>query len=317
MVINSSTATHLGPISNSLGLLFSALCSAFQIPRKIDSIFSTAALRGLLCTPASESIDKQSIPSWHLLGSQRNGWPTQGVGTLQGRTGPAGARRRLIGQQPHLANLATMRVEKDFQCDIRDIVGFSASKSPLKQFSNTDDMIRSQRPDWLEVSQENLANLLSHAGIRILHQKATTEHFARYAWDGRLWLCNEDGSHHVAAAKYVARMLDERVPMTGKLVTHALNGDAVTALRRTYDILAMPESITFGAFYKLMEDLGATWLWVDLPNPFEQVHGIFLPKSEVRSRYVAGQLRRVGVPDLGALLGSLVERQASLSRNCR
>ncbi|RYH57779.1 MAG: hypothetical protein EON54_11730, partial [Alcaligenaceae bacterium] len=75
----------------------------------------------------------------------------------------------------------------DVECDISEVFGFSASKSELRDFSSTDEMVEANSRDMIDaITHEKLAKNLAHSEIRIIHARCTTDHFARYLWDGHL-----------------------------------------------------------------------------------------------------------------------------------
>jgi hypothetical protein len=74
----------------------------------------------------------------------------------------------------------------------------------------------------------------------------------------------------------------------------------VALLRSDYDmylVSAKPELAN--AFFDAMESYGATWLWHEMPRPYESAKAIFLPRGEGPSMRVSAALRDAGLVDLG------------------
>jgi hypothetical protein len=269
-------------------------------------------LRASLDVP-KPCIDAASVPRWHELGVHApSGLPRRERGFLLGWHFSAGRWQSFHLVRPEYAQLAHCQVELNWCCDVTDIDGFAASKAELRCFSSIDAMAEA-RCQWLisEVASERLAKSLAHKEIRIIHDQATSDHFARYLWDGRLWLVNAGGSHHTAAAKYLSARLGQPVPLVGKCHTYSLNARAIADLRRDFEMFAISEEDMegFGAFSEAMCALRATWLHHPLPRPYEVAMAVLLPRSEARSMRAAAELRAAGIADLGAHLAALCARQ--------
>lgn len=283
-------------------------------PVKLQRLLAATPDLPMRLSDPAPCILASSVPAWHRLndGISLNVYDRLPRGTLRGwkRIG-----RDYRGYQIHRAEYEQICVEttvKGWWCDISDVHGFGASKSKLSDFSSTDAMVERNSRDMInEITLEKLAENLAHDEIRILHRKKTTDHFACYQWDGRLWLMNSGGSHHFAAAKYIASRLPQRVPLQADLRVYALNEDAISSLRRDFEIFAAPNHATFSnCFFEAMRSFSATWHWHVMPVPFNHTRAILLPRSERRSMRVAEEFAKTGVVDLGRVLSDLAANQA-------
>lgn len=262
---------------------------------------------------AAPCIHASSVPRWHELGAYPPlGGPRRQRGFLLGWHATNGGWQSFHLVRTEYAQIALCEIEQGWCCDVADIDGFSASKADLWAFSSTDAMAEA-RCQWLisEITPERLAKSLAHSEIRIIHSPGTSDHFARYLWDGRLWLMNDGGSHHTAAAKFLSARLGQPVPLVGKLYTYSLNTLAVASLRRDFEMFALgdEDAESSNAFFEAMERFRATWLWHPLPRPYEGARAVLLPRSEARSMRVAVELRSAGIADLGAHLAALCAYQ--------
>lgn len=263
----------------------------------------------------SPSIGVSNIVQWHKLGdtSASSFGLRQQRGTLMGWkvTGDDHYRSCRL-HRPEFEQMVHKQIVDDWECDIADVHGFAAYKSELNEFASTDQMAETKCPDLIdEISQENLAKNLAHREIRIIHH-ANIDYFARHLWDDRLFLMNDGGSHHFAAAKYIATRLPQSVPLKGKLYTYSLNALAIESLRADYEMFVISDAAVIACdFHRSMEAFRATWLWFSLPLPYEHAKGVFFPKNEPRSRRVANRLRHAGVVDLGLFLTNLAASQVS------
>lgn len=251
-----------------------------------------------------------SVTSWHDLGTDTN-WPSRERGDLLGWRARSDGYSSFRMMRFEYQAISRCTVTEGWTCDITDVHGFSASKSDLRQFAHTDQMVETKAQRMInEITEDMLRENLAHNEIRILHNRGG-DHLARFLWDGRLFLVNSGGSHHFAAAKYIAARLRLPVPITGRFKEYSLNSSAIDSLRRDFEMFmlpAKPAELT-NSFHDAMEKLRATWLWHHLPWPLSDTRAILLPRAQLRSMRVAMKLRRAGATDLGAFLSHLALRQ--------
>ncbi|TAL63593.1 MAG: hypothetical protein EPN79_15665 [Burkholderiaceae bacterium] len=241
-------------------------------------------------------LDRPGLPANHV-----RGWARDSDGRLQSTCQRVDA----------LGRLASLREQTGWHCDIRDIAGFSASKSDLDRTATMDDFARAFCPRYIEdVSETGLRKNLAHSEIRILHSANSADHFVSYAWDGRLMLANGGGSHHLAAACYIARRTKTAVPVAGTLYEYKLDPTAINALRGSYEILLVPDDVRFsnGLFDALQAD-AVSHYWMDVPRQLPGLQALLLPRGEVRSMRAAEILKEAGAFDLGQHLTNLVVLQ--------
>lgn len=282
------------------------------------------ALRGLLSKglhrkgnlPEPErSAAEGRVVKWHEWASHTVlDWPRLPVATLRGW---APRRDGYVSQSvrvPELAALGGSVVVDEYTLDLRNIEGFSSSKSDLHEYTNIEDFAQRRCPDWIsDVSHESLRKLLAHDEIRVLHSQHHTDHFSQYGWDGRVFLSNAGGSHHTAAAQYVANRLQADVPMSAPLRMYLLNAAAVNALAARYEVFAVPDDALFQVpFHDALKAAGAAYLWHRMPAPYEDQRAVFLPREHARSLAAATELRAAGAPDINSHLSMLVERQQAM-----
>lgn len=205
-----------------------------------------------------------------------------------------------------LLSLGTVREIERWSCDIQDVFGFAASKSELRDFQSMDAMVeKNSRPMITPISKEKLEENLAWPEIRIISQKGH-DFFSTWTWDGRVYLINSGGSHHFAAAKYIAKRIEVDVSLCGRYTIFGINQLAVSSLRRDFDIYVMSWHCEQQLrFHRAMKNFEATYYWKDLPRPYNEQIAIFLPKAEKRSAKVSQLLRDEGFQDLGRYLQGL------------
>lgn len=297
-----------------LNYLYDSLSESFGTPaRVIKMLAKHPDIRVRIEEPAPV-IAAGSVMQWHYWGKHSPGhWPRRPLGRIMGWKHEGGSYRSFEEHRPELEKFGLEDVTAQWTCDIQDLAGFSSSKSTLTDFTSTDDMVETNSPEMIdEITEEKLLKNLAHGEIRILHQKdTTTDHFARFLWDGRMFLMNDGGSHHLAAARYIASRLKRPVSLSAKLYTYSINPEAVNTLRSDFDLYLMsskPE--IFNDFHDAMESFEATYLLHQLPRPYsDDTHVILLPRNEPRSARVSKELGKAGLFDLGQHFGDLCARQ--------
>lgn len=253
------------------------------------------------------SIDGGCVVRWDELGGALNE-----SGHLMGWRARPGRYDGITLERPEYRLLQQVREQQDWSCDIAELDGFSASKSVLADFNTTDDLVEANSPHLVDrIDSAKLAQNLAHPEIRILNRRRTSDHFYRFAWDGRLFLANGGGSHHLAAAKYIAARMGRQVELRGRLRTYALNPEPVHALCEDFEMVVLPDSAKLWcATFDALQDLRATWYQHGLPRHAGRGTVLLLPKSEPRSVTAAREFRRAGLTSFNAFLDGLLKGQS-------
>ncbi len=120
-------------------------------------------------------------------------------------------------------------------------------------------MVRTNAREMIgNISAEGLRKNLAHDEIRLL-RKNPTDWVQVHQWDQRMFVVNDGGSHHLAAAKYIAARIDAPVPVQALLHYYSVNEDAVALLRTEYEIYLVSDKPELAnAFFNAMQSYGAT-----------------------------------------------------------
>lgn len=259
------------------------------------------------------SIAASSIVPWHDLGKAPIlQWPHRPAERLLGWRYSNDRYHSFEVERPEYGQIGQIK-DVQWECDIQDVHGFLYSKSELTDFANMEAMVETNSQEMIgEISEAMLLKNLAHREIRIIHNPNTTDHFAHYSWDPlqRVFLMNDGGSHHFAAARYIAKRLGKPVPLQGRLRSHSINSSAIESLLRDYDVYVISDETEISnAFHHAMEMFRATWLWHSMPKPYDNSRAILLPKTEGRSMRVSAALRDAKITDLGQCLRMLCANQ--------
>lgn len=287
---------------------------SFGSPIKIAKLFAKHPSLVMPLEEPKRSISAYSTVPWHEFGYDFGiTFQRRKKGELLGWRW-SGYWHSFGVQREEYDRIAVEKKQENWTVDITAIDGFGASKEDLRLFSSIEEMAtRTCKGLIKDVSVDGLARCLKHTGIGLIHKpKTTTDDFFTYAWDGRLWLSNTDGSHHTAAAQYIASRLKEPVPLTGRLRTYEINGTALRSLFSDYEVFAVGTSDPMAecAFNDAMRDIRATWLWHHLPKPYYgKGKAVLFPKNDRRSMLVAREFKKAGGIDLARFLLSLIALQ--------
>lgn len=152
-----------------------------------------------------------------------------------------GEQGHSFGRWPHPLTPLTKCSVVDWKGSFSDIDGLSGSKSPLEAFADLDEFARARCPKWITpATQEQLAWCLDHKPIDEWRANGATMFLAD--WDQRIFLLNSDGSHHFAAARYLAKELEVLIDISGELKHWALCLDALSRLKRQYALFCLCKS---------------------------------------------------------------------------
>lgn len=252
-----------------------------------------------LLAPES-NIDMARVPKWHRLIELAALRRRHDRIELMGWRNESNHYSGFTASCPALANLVRKATFDAWSCDLQDVHGFSNSKSKLETFCSMEEMVKTNSTEMIDdVSIEGLRKNLAHDQIRLLREPPT-DWLQVHQWDKRMYVVNDGGSHHLAAAKYIAARIGAPVPLRAPLHYYSIDPNAVAQLRGDYEIyLVKDEPKLANTFFDLMRSYGATWLWHDLPQPYEMAKAIFLPRDEAQSMRVSQAFREAGFVDLG------------------
>lgn len=220
-----------------------------------------------------------------------------------------GRYRGDLFELPVLGRLVQQMPTQPWTCDIRDIDGIAASKGPIEDCATLDEFAESHcRTLIQEHTEENLMANWRHEG-RFERSDGSYIMLRQFAWDDRTFWLNGGGSHHFAAARYLAGRLDRKLRVHGQLLRCELAQQPVAELLRQFYVLGMPTE-SYEAIFPQFEDYGVPHFWAKGPDPLGG-RAVLLPRSETRAQMAAELLIEHGVFDLGAQLLADLRRQQS------
>lgn len=290
-----------------LGLSFGSSGLSRSGRKAIVSFGSCLAARPLVWQWPAKNISLGSVVKWHELG-RANPFVYPRTRDYEFVGFEANKRHYSVGRT-FIAQLdAVVRhdVIENFACDLLDVEGFGASKAPLSQLADMDEFATQRSAKYIEqISESALKKNLAHKEIRILHSPGS-DFFVRHSWDGRLFLANNGGSHHLSTARYIAARLPIGVPLCAPLHSYTFDEKALDAVLGNYcfGVIDSP-AVLVTAFFQAMSTAKAGFYWFRPPAPYDQLRGIIFPRKDIRSHEAFGLLKTMGMFDLGAYLKTL------------
>lgn len=253
--------------------------------RRRAGIFKGSTVMWDHLAQTSPSIDKSTYGGWCFKGVQGN----------QSRvTNPCGA----------LAE--TIRVP-DFDFDITEVEGICNSQSEDRSFDSVQDFGRDYAA-YLKVSADEagFAVMTRHREVRLIHSPGS-DTLMLQAWDGRLFVCNGGGSHHLAGAAYIAREIGRAMPLRAQLSLDCLNAPAWRWLLEQFFVLQVPRN------HRVLADVamlaGAAYL-IELPVWVSQSSLLLIPSQARVSRDIVDIHLTAGVREVAEDIAELLRLQA-------
>lgn len=295
-----------------LKTIFNAIQEDFGRPASLYTLLNAHLLRSAELESPIRDIALESVARWHEWGEAPfNDCSHRNRGELIGWRYEDGSYSSFFAKREEFANFGSCEITEGWECDIQNVTGLAASKSELKDFDSLDRMVETNSRNMIEpITGDKLRENLAWKEIRVLSRDDPSDFFARYLWDGRVFLVNSGGSHHFAAARYIAARIGSPVTLRGALHTYAINEMAVASLQRNYEmfvIAEVPESSL--DFHNAMRSFDASYLWQYLPRPHREGRAILLPRTDPRSMRVAAALHEAKFFNLNLYLQQLVARQ--------
>lgn len=144
---------------------------------------------------------------------------------------------------PMLKNLMSSEIIPDWKCEIQTITNVSSSKSCLSDFTDLNDIVTQNSRELIsEITLENLAKNMNHYESRIFHE--STQTVSCELWSKTFTWHNTGGSHHFAAARYIAHKLDEGVKLTAQLELTYLDEQKFRDLFSKYEVFLISSKNT-------------------------------------------------------------------------
>lgn len=223
---------------------------------------------------------------------------------------------------PDFNNLIQLNIIDDFECDITDITGISASKSDIRSISSFEDMAELMCSRLISnFSEENLNKIIKHFSKSCLvknfkENNFRSGNFVRYCWNKKIFWINIDGSHNFAAVYYISKKLNKPLTLVGRLKSYSINHKLLKRLLTNFNIFMIPKfskSKEIFGLVKIIENFKSPYSICDVPFIDNDLYNkkyldksiIFLPHKHPRSDRISNLLKKADTFDFGAVLSKI------------
>lgn len=201
-----------------------------------------------------------------------------------------------------------IRTASQWNGKLTDITGIANSKSELSKFISIEEFALNNCGELInnEYTANNIERLMNHSQIRLFDK--FKEPLFSFSWADKLYLCNSGGSHHFAAAYYIAKKINYDVTLKLELVHHALNPTALIKLQSQFYMIVL-DSLENGRYHfeNEMERKRIDYYIYSLPKPVTHLSLILLPKNNILSANVFISAIRFGAFDFGQYIAKIAK----------
>ena len=219
---------------------------------------------------------------------------------------------------PALDHFCTATSSGVVTVDIREISCLSASKGPLARSQTLDDFAVAEcRREIGSATVEQLQACLRYYGVRLASPwRADGEGIVAVSWTGgTIYWPNHDGSHHFAAARYIAGLIDQPVPITASLTSWSINHDAVSSLSDGFFSWVLPNHDDTWSFIRMVHQYGLSIGVAGMPLPYRGDLLVMFPRHMSGVADVATIINASGATPFRLFTDNWLEqqRQAGIS----
>lgn len=171
-----------------------------------------------------------------------------------------------------LEAMITKDMYPDCEVAIRDVTRLANSKSPLTSFAELDGLGRKFCAErGFDISSEQIRSCLLHDQVRVATPwRQGSDSFCAMTWaDAPIALSNDGGSHHFAAARYIAGQLDEPVPLRGTVHAYGVSAPAIAELHKDWGSFVLPKNELGKQLVICIGDMEFAAGVTDMPQPYE------------------------------------------------
>jgi len=278
--------------------LLDEISVSFEVPRAVlRELKYNAEIKTNFVEP-EKSVSLQSVlawQNWSTFDSKKNNLDCRNISVNY---------RNYIDEMIEKHDFSKFVIRQDiknWKCDIRNIHGLSSSKADLRRYSTLNEFALKGTYNFLEnISEDNLNKILKYHEIRIINSSHSNDHFVWHQWDGRYFLANDGGSHHFAAAHYIANEINKEVILTGNLEKYSFDTELIFELTNDFEVFFISDR--FKELYNSLNKDGVMFCSHWLPSQLGNHSMFLLPKNQKKSVKVAVMMTKMGFFNLGKYL---------------
>ncbi|WP_210512536.1 DUF6685 family protein [Pantoea ananatis] len=191
---------------------------------------------------------------------------------------------------------------ENYSCNLTDIAGMSSSGNNISSAKDMEEFALMYCPDFIKpVTESRLREMITYFSVKLDDMA-----FSAFSWAERgLYWNNDNGSHHLAAARHIALQLGMDWPLQGRLYRYTLSKSAVALLSRRWHLVLIPSLAAYSVFKDAMKRDSCPFGLSELPENLHSRQGeekrlnvVWLDRCDRRAKGAAVILLRAGFPDL-------------------
>lgn len=195
---------------------------------------------------------------------------------------------------------------RNYGCNLTDVIGMSSSSNNVASAKDMEAFALMFCPDYIKpVTESRMQEMITYFSVKLDDMT-----FSAFSWTGRgLYWNNDNGSHHLSAARHIALQLGINWPLKGRLSRYTLSKRGVTLLRSRWHLVLISSSAAYSTFMDAMERDKCPFGLSEMPDNLHYYHGgdkglnvVWLERHEPKAELAATVLLKAGFPDLGRVL---------------
>ncbi|PKC36330.1 hypothetical protein V462_10415 [Pantoea ananatis 15320] len=223
---------------------------------------------------------------------------------------PSGSMEKEQLAVSEIIGLVQEETIENYSCNLTDIAGMSSSGNNISSAKDMEDFAQMFCPDFIKpVTESRLKEMITYFSVKLDDMT-----FSVFSWaDGGLYWNNDNGSHHLAAARHIALQLGMDWSLKGRLYRYTLSKSAVALLRSHWHLVLIPSSAAYSVFMDAMKLDRCPFGISELPQNLHRYEGgdrglnvVWLDRRDRSAKSVAAVLLDAGFPDLGSVLEGMM-----------
>lgn len=201
----------------------------------------------------------------------------------------------------------------NWSCEIQNIFGLLESKSFLDKYKTLDDFAEQGTYNLInDISLSQLDKILRHFGLQDSEKyRITTGSFLCCLWDERVFFSRHDGSHHFAAARFIASRIAKEVMLYGSVSFKYINTIAATYIINKYHIFLMKiEYKTWNNMHSLLDAAKIPYYFCEYRSA--SCYAVILPVDDKKTMVLSKILSNLGFFFLNSSLKEILANQSTI-----
>jgi len=223
---------------------------------------------------------------------------------------PSGSMEKEQLAVSEITGLVQKETTENYSCNLTDIAGMNSSSSNISSAKDMEEFAQMFCPDYIKpVTESRLIEMITYFSVKLDDMT-----FSAFSWADRgLYWNNDNGSHHLAAARHIALQLGMDWPLQGRLYRYTLSKSAVALLSRRWHLVLIPSLTAYSVFMDAMKRDRCPFGLSELPENLHSRQGgkkglnvVWLDRHDRRAKSAAVVLLDAGFTDIGLVLEGML-----------